>query len=932
MRECRLFLLFFCLTFWQTAAQSANTPVQFDVASAPPAAVTLDERTPRVNLAAHLQILEDPSASLTLAEVRSRTSSADWRITRSKHVNQGKNHSVWWLRFTLANPASLPQDAVIEVNYNLLDQLDLYQLGANEVAHQQSGDHINEAQRPIEVRNHWLPITLAPGDNAFFLRVETSSTVFVPLYASTWPANAVAQENSSLAAGLFYGIMLGLFAYNLFLLVSLREVTYLWYLIYAFNMMLFMLAFDGVLWKWVAPGNTVQSLSIYTLMFMHCAVATQFSRHFLHTAAHFPMLDRLLRVKIVVVLLSMLLLPLISQDLYNQAASLFVLTSSAILLFSGLRVWRQGFRYGSYYTCAWVLLLCSLMLSTAGSLGFELFGYTYGTTWVKLGICVEMFILSLGLADRINALKEARYLADEQTRQARLESHAQGRFLARMSHEIRTPLNGVLGMLQLLHDTRLDSTQRFYLDTIRKSGNTLITVINDILDFARLESGQVELETIAFDPEELLSDTASLFTAQALDKGLNLYCSIAPDIPQQLIGDPTRLKQVLLNLLGNAFKFTERGYIAMDISGLPIKGQHTRWQLSFSVTDTGIGIAPEARENLFRSFTQADSSTTRRYGGSGLGLTISQELIGMMGGQISLSSEQDNGSCFRFTLELPVAQNKEEPAITSAASAPNALLIAQQPRAQLTYRLQLQRLGCRVTSRTLASEEAAITIQDCDLLIIATQGLADEPLDQLLHQAQQEMIPTLLLRSPQEHRAALPSSTPGLIAHNTPLLPIQMRELLHRLQTLDTLTETDNVNPSSRAEYAHGHLLVAEDNTVNQLVVRALLEKVGYSVDMVANGIEALSAYRDDPESYDLILMDCEMPVMDGFEATRRIRAHEQREHLKRTPIVALTAHILDNHRLEGMAAGMDDYLAKPVQSETLYSSLKRLIKPRPSP
>ena len=304
----------------------------------------------------------------------------------------------------------------------------------------------------------------------------------------------------------------------------------------------------------------------------------------------------------------------------------------------------------------------------------------------------------------------------------------------------------------------------------------------------------------------------------------------------------------------------------------------------------------------------------------------------MMGGQISLSSEQDNGSCFRFTLELPVAQNKEEPAITSAASAPNALLIAQQPRAQLTYRLQLQRLGCRVTSRTLASEEAAITIQDCDLLIIATPGLADEPLDQLLHQAQQEMIPTLLLRSPQEHRAALPSSTPGLIAHNTPLLPIQMRELLHRLQTLDTLTKTDNVNPPSRAEYAHGHLLVAEDNTVNQLVVRALLEKVGYSVDMVANGIEALSAYRDDPESYDLILMDCEMPVMDGFEATRRIRAHEQREHLKRTPIVALTAHILDNHRLEGMAAGMDDYLAKPVQSETLYSSLKRLIKPRPSP
>jgi len=450
--------------------------------------VTLDTKTPRVNLVSHLQIFEDPSASMSLDQVLHKTTAKDWRTTNGKHVNQGKNDSVWWLRFTLRNPNELPLDAVVEVNYNLLDQLDLYQLGTDGVQHQQSGDHISEAQRPIEVRNHWLAVTLAPGDNPFYLRVETTSTVVVPLYASTWPANAVAQENSSLAAGLFYGIMLGLFAYNLFLLVSLREVTYLWYLIYAFNMMLFMIAFDGVLWKWVAPGNTVQSLSIYTLMFMHCAVATQFSRHFLHTAAHFPRLDRLLQAKIVLVLLSMVLLPLISHDLYNRAASLFVLVSSAILLFSGLRVWRAGFRYGSYYTCAWVLLLCSLMLSTAGSLGYEFFGSSYGTTWVKLGICVEMFILSLGLADRIKALQEARYQADEQARQARLETQAQSRFLARMSHEIRTPLNGVLGMLQLLRDTRLDGTQRYYLDTISKSGNTLITVINDILDFARQQN------------------------------------------------------------------------------------------------------------------------------------------------------------------------------------------------------------------------------------------------------------------------------------------------------------------------------------------------------------------------------------------------------------------------------------------------------------
>jgi len=926
MRECRLFLLFFCLMLWQTAAHPANTPAQFTVADATPAAVTLDERTPRVNLVSHVHILEDPDASMTLAQVRTDTSASEWHITEGRHVNQGKNHSVWWLRFRLRNPSERPQDAVIEINYNLLDQLDLYQLNAQGVQHQQTGDHTDAASRPMNVSNHWLPITLEPGETEFYLRVATTSTVFVPLYASTWPANAVAQENASLAAGLFYGIMLGLFAYNLFLLVSLREVTYLWYLIYALNMMLFMVSFDGVLWKWVSPGETVQSLLIYTLMFLHCAVATQFSRHFLHTAAHFPLLDRLLRGVIVLVLISMLVLPLISQDLYSHAASLFVLGSSAILLFSGVRVWRQGFRYGSYYTCAWVLLLCSLMLSTAGSLGHEYFGSSYGTTWVKLGICVEMFILSLGLADRINALKDARYLADEEARQARLESHAQGRFLARMSHEIRTPLNGVLGMLQLLRDTRLDTTQRYYLDTINKSGNTLITVINDILDFARLESGRVELEAIAFDPEEVLSDTASLFTAQTLDKGLNLYCSIAPQIPRELIGDPTRLKQVLLNLLSNAFKFTESGYIALDVSGVAIKAAQPRWQLTFSVSDTGIGIAPDARENLFRSFTQADSSTTRRYGGSGLGLTISQELIRMMGGQISVTSKPDDGSSFRFTLELPVATPQSQDAIPAARA--RALLIAQAPRAALTYRLQLQRLGCEVTCLPLDQSATAVSNGEADLLVIASQSMAGEPLDQLLRSARQAGLPTLLLRSQRDRRIASSQTMPELLRHDTPLLPIQMRELLQQLLTPNRRVVPNTPTEPLDLERASGYVLVAEDNSVNQLVVKALLEKVGYSVDMTTNGVEAMAAYRADPSRYDLILMDCEMPVMDGFEATRRIRAHEQREHLPRTPIVALTAHILDNHRLEGMAAGMDDYLAKPVQSETLYSSLKRLITP----
>ena len=496
----------------------------------------------RVNLSPHVLLLEDPEAQFSVDQIHGSPRSS-WQPVTGKYPNMGKTGSVWWLRFAIDNPSSTSVSGVIEINYPILDNLQLFQLGADKpMRAQHSGDHLLLGERPMQVRNPWMPVELVPGRNDFYLRVETSSTVFVPLYFSTWPAAAANLEVSMLANGLFYGVLLGLFAYNLFLYMALRERSYLWYLIYNMNMLLFMAAFDGLLWKWLPMGISFQSISIYSLMFLHCIVASQFSRHFLHTRERFPRIDWLLRCVIIIVGLTLISLPLIGLNLYNLAASLYVLLSSAILLATGLYVWRKGFRYGSYYTLAWGLLLCSLMLSTAGSLGIEL-AISYGTDWVKLGICVELFILSLGLADRINALKEARYKADEQAQQARLEAVAQGRFLAKMSHEIRTPLNGVLGMLQLLRDTRLDSNQRFYVETINSSGNALISVINDILDYARIESGQVRLERIEFDIEQLLSDSCSLFTAEALKKNLAIYCSLDPEVPRLLIGDPTRLKR-----------------------------------------------------------------------------------------------------------------------------------------------------------------------------------------------------------------------------------------------------------------------------------------------------------------------------------------------------------------------------------------------------
>ncbi|MEL0167587.1 MAG: 7TM diverse intracellular signaling domain-containing protein [Pseudomonadaceae bacterium] len=875
----------------------------------------------RLNLGAHLLLLEDPQGALSIKQLLRNDSLQPWRAPSGEHVNEGKDQSIWWVQFALQNNQATPLEGVIEIDYALLDNLTLYQLQSNNAPLvQHSGDHVPQNQRAVAVRNHWFPVTLPPGETRFYLRVDTASTVFVPIYFANWPVSSAQLENSMLAAGLFYGILLGLFAYNLFLQLSLREATYAWYLTHIFNILLFMAAFDGLLWKWFDASITVQTLCIYTLMFLHCAISTQFSRHYLHTREQFPRLDKALQGKILVVLTAMVIIPFFSIDLYNNMASLFVLVSSIILLTTGVYVWRKGFRYGSYYTLAWSFLLCSLIISTAGSLGVELFGASYGTHWVKLGMCTEMILLSLGLADRINALKEARYKADEDARQARLETLAQSRFLARMSHEIRTPMNGVLGMLQLLLETRLDNQQRFYLDTISKSGQTLLTVINDILDFARLESGRVKLERIAFDPEELVSETASLFTAQALDKRLALYCSVSAELPRQLIGDPTRLNQVLMNLLSNAFKFTAHGHVSLHVSGSPNEQTPDEWHIRFEVIDSGIGIASEAQEGLFDSFTQADSSTTRRYGGTGLGLAISQELVRLMGGSIGLQSAAGQGTSIHFCIPLAAAGTAKP--MTPGRT---AWLVTRLSDAKEHYRTQLERLGFSV--QCSAANAGELPAHPSTIAVLDTQDIPADRLQQLIHHCAQEAIPLLLLRAADDHRQLLLKGQ--LLEQSAPLLPSQLRQAVSRLLDGDCTNGRSAEQSPPVARNGRGHLLIAEDNQVNQLVIKTLLEKAGYSLEITENGVDALQCYRNTPDRYDLILMDCEMPQMDGFEATRRIRAHEQREHLPRIPIVALTAHVLDTHRLEGMAAGMDDYLPKPVDSEQLYASLQRLIRSR---
>lgn len=776
-------------------------------------AVTFDEQVRALPLGQSMYVFEDVRGDASIDDVSSQAVQGSFRLHDKPVLNAGYSRSVFWLRLDLQYLPRQEQGArswLLELAYPPLDHLELYlpdDSGSFALA-QRTGDALPFDSRQIRQNNYLFELSLEPGQTKrIYLRLESQGSIQAPL--TLWSPNAYLEEQPGriYVLGIIYGVLLVMLVYNLFIFLSVRDTSYLHYILYIASFGLYQISVNGAGIEYLWPDSPWWANAATPFLIGSAALfGCQFARSFLHTAEHSPWVDRLLLVLMACGAAVMILALCISYATALRLATYLALLFTVVIFAAGILAWLRGMRVARYFIVAWTAFLVGGIVNTLMVLGYvpNVFLTMYAS---QIGSALEVGLLSLALADRINAMKEerTRILQEagrklEALNQELADSNRfKDEFLATVTHELRTPMNGVIGSLELMQTVKMDVELEQYQKTAAASARDMMRMVNDILALTELQAGKLYPLRDAFSLRGLLDGLCAQYAPRAEDKGLSFTLELDDSLPDTLEGDAAKLAQALGYLLDNAIKFTSEGGVTLEVCRAGSIGSNL--PLSVVVSDSGIGFA-HVEGDLYQRFHQLDGSMTRKYGGLGIGLAICRHLVDLLGGSLSHESQPGVGSRFRLNVPLTLPEQPVTP-------------VARLPR------------------------QSSGTVQ---------------------RQAQQCTV------------------------------------------------------------------LIVEDNAINQLVTRGMLLKLGYRVRTADNGAEALTLLRE--EAVDAVLLDCQMPVMDGFATCRAIRTLPG---CAEVPVLAITAHSHSGDRERCLAAGMSDYLAKPVKFEELRVLLHDWVLCRPA-